>query len=1454
MSATFLDLRASVCYIYRNMNCRKYFNGILAFAIVSVISCAFASAQTDDLVKPTTSQYQDALNDLVVSSSQLFRENMGQWDKDILYQTSGQNATASFYQDKVFFSLRKDIEMSHDPNKPFETRASLLNWSLSFENSSVESIKPAHKVERNVNYFGPNSKNGVHLPEYKSLSYTNVYPNIDLQFYSTKNGELKYDYIIKPGAKTDHIQMVYDGVQDIKILSNGQLSLTTDWGVFKEDKPYSYQMIDGEAVEVEVRYVVDGDNVGFEVVGDYDKEKELIIDPIYVDWSTYFYGDLAKSTPATGYVYILDVDIDDEDYVYICGMVYNQKFYSELGGYDTTIEGYYDAFACKITPDGDSLKYFTYFGGSSGEYAMNVSVNSNGEAAISGITWGGGFPTTSGAFDENGKNCGAGSCWQGFVTKFDDKGSSLKYSTFLTGTKSSTSWSVDWIRGMQVTDDGKVYLVGVTTSEDFPTTTGCYQDKYGGSSSSWWWNSGDGFLTCLKPDGSGLVFSTYIGGNGDDRANDLFVAPSGEIYVVGQTSSNNFQTTPGAPVFNKYVKGNTDGFIIKFKASGQKAEFAKLMGGSGDESFEGIYATDVGEPYIVGNSNSSNFPVSSKALQKSLAGGYDLVIVKMISAGTNFRYSTYLGGNGDDGYSPYNWWFENASITANVKEEAIIAATSKSTDFPVTGDALQSTNNGLSWYGKLTISKLSYTGTEQKFGTYFGGSGGEFPGGIRAKRVGCVTYILSAGNSYSGDYPTTSGVYRESRSSGGFWTGFVTKFRDTLFTEPIELGLDDSIVECDKVYEIFDAQNQGADFLWSDGVKDRYNIVTDSGTLWVQATYGCDTVRDTINIALEHSPKVPVFGNDTTYCDNFPTLLLDAKNDTIIRTYRWQNGDDKQRIWVSTPGKYYVDVITPNCGTQTDTLNLSFLKTPKLNLPQDTVDCDSVTITLDAMNPNNEVKYKWSTGDSVQSIEVKSIGTYGAKVSNFCGADSADVEVIMHKTPAVELPADSVFCNSVYYKLKVGEADNGETYVWEDLLSQTSLGTDDSIILSSKAIAKVIITNECGSAVDSVELGMIKTPGGGIVDTIYECDVVNESLVMSNVTTNNEEVYSWSVAGQSNPSITVGKEGQYIGYITNKCGVDSSVWEIILKKTPQVTLPNDSTYCGTILVNLDVADPDPEMTYEWNGGEKTPALSINKPGTYSVKLTNRCGTAQDEVTYKLLQMPVVDLGKDEVFCGSVSPVDYTVGDPDNEETYLWSTNSTEASVTIAKEGDHWIKITNYCGTVSDTVNFRVSPFPVVDLGPDTILCGNFSLDLDAGNSGMSYLWMPDGEATQSIKATKQITYTVVVTNDDGCEGTDDFTVGTQCISYYHIPTGFSPNNDGINDVFKPTLINFEKYTMAIHNRWGEAIFESDNPNVGWDGTYKGETVQNGVYLYTIRFITTENGEFQQVKGLVNVIR
>jgi len=1430
--------------------------------LVLVISAILpVKAQEESLNPESVGEKVEQMDRLLNFNKQLFRENVGQWDDDLQYRSVSSNSSISFKDDCISFGLRRTPDfrfedMATDVNKETrETRSEFLVWQLKFTNSNPDvHIEAGKAVESRVNYFGPGQTQGKTIPAYEAIRYVNLYDGVDLSFYNTNEGALKYDLILAPGTDLSQVEFRYDGVEGAEIAADGKLLIETAWGTFSEAKPYSYQIIDGEQVEVDIRYEVQGNSLRYELYGNYDPSLELVIDPMYVDWSTYFYGTgQTRNGYNFAYTWVEDLDMDENFDVYITGRT-SDYFPTDAGSYDTSINGHFDAFVCKMNKDGDSLIYFSYIGGSGYEFPSGIAVNSQKQPVMSGMTWSSDFPITSNAYDKNGAGLRN---YKSFVTKFNDSGTKLIFSTFLGG----SGW-FNSIKGITLNSKGEVYLAGATSSSDFPTTPGCIQDDYKGGGGSWGWLERDAFFTILKSDGSDLVYSTYIGGAGNETALNIALNHNEEIYLVGKTSSNNFPVTLGSRQFFNYVaQGPEDGFVMKLSKDAKKILYSNLMGGSGTDVFEGIYVNKYDEAYVAGYSNSSNFPTKS-AYQSSLKGGYDQVVVKLISSGTNVKYSTFVGGTGDD-YFYQGWWYysyPNIRIAANIREEAIICGISKSTDYPVTSDALQKINKSTwgastSWRPSSTIAKLSINGDKLLYGTYWGGSSYEYPGAVKLKRVSCYTSILYGGMTASEDYPTTPGVYRDSIRKNSayrfYWNGFVSRFRDTLYTDEIQLALQDTVIECDKVYVIADAKNQGADIKWSHGPDERFVILEDTGTYWVYATYGCDTTRDTITVKLEHIPKVPVFGNDTIFCDKFTPRTLDAKNDTIRRAYRWHDGDTNQTYYADKPGKYWVDVITPNCGTKTDTITFTLKQSPDIQLLGDTTLCDSAVFTLDAGYISDDMVYRWNTDDSVQSIGIRDTGTYWVTMENHCGKDSASTHISLRATPTVDLPADSIFCDDVDITLTVGDATNDETYLWTDWARTVSYGIGNSIQRLNDDDVRIKIENHCGIAEDSMRLSIIGTPVYGTWDTIYACDQVDELLAVKDPQT----YYSYSWTDRSAQSTyQVNSPGYYRVLISNKCGTDSMSWTVMDKYTPVLSLPNDSSYCNSIATVLNADINDDEATYLWQDGSSASTYNLNAAGLYRVLIANRCGSIEDSVRFKVISNPDVDLADERVFCGAVTPVTLQVGMIDNEEAYLWTSGSTMNEETFDSEGVHGIVITNKCGSAEDSIRFRVSHYPVVDLGMDTILCGNFALTLDAGNPGATYIWEPTGEVSQKIIAKEQTIYSVRVINEDGCESSDDFEIGSDCISTYYVPSAFSPNGDNLNDLFLPELVNYEDYEMLIMNRWGEIIFRTNNALEGWDGNYLGKEAPPGVYVYSMRFVTTENGEYVTVSGALNLLR
>lgn len=1424
--------------------------------LIGLCLTSYAKGKLTENKEEKKVEVQDVINKRLLQSSGLFEINDGQIDKEVKYRYSSPYANVDFYSDKVVFALRK-MTKEHDFSSPEGfAEFDYTSWTLNLNTSEDCKMMQGVTVRpQQINYFS-NSHKVIKKYSTDKVIYKNIYPNIDLVFYKNEENQLKYDMILHPGALLSDIKLNYEGVKDLRILDNGQLAYQTEWGRILEDAPYSYKQASGK--EVKIKYTLNSGQLGF--TANFNQVKEtIVLDPIYIDWSTYFYGEGNPNGFAYAFTYVLDLDIDDDNNVYITGFT-QDKFPTNPNAYDTVIGNgstyNYDAFVCKMSEDGDSLLWFTYIGGNGFEYSMTLAVNSIKQPVISGYCYNGAFPTTPGAFSETRSSY---FYWTSFVTKFSEDGDSLIFSTYLGGS------SYDRVYSLELDESGNVFVAGRTQSTDFPVTSGCFQSTYGGTGTTgWYWDDrGDGFLTKLNSSGTALIFSTYIGGAEGDGIYQVALSPNNDIYVVGKTSSGNFPVTAGSSIFNYNVRGTTDGFVMKFQPNGSTLRYSKLMGGDDEDWFESVYVNSFDEAYVAGVSKSSNFYTTSGAYQTSNAGGADIVVVKMNALGQNVVYSTYLGGSGDE-YTPYSWYSKvNVSIAANVREEAILCGLSKSSDFPVTGDALMTQNpsDQVSWVYNTSavIAKLNYTGKSLLYGTYFGGSDYEYPGANKLKRISCFTNILYGGFTRSDDFPTTSGSYKPQKSANNaYWTGFVSKFRDTLYTDLIELAITDTITECDNVFEIMDAKNQGADILWSNGSTQRFQILEDTGTYWVQATYGCDTVRDTITMVLEYSPIVPVLPNDTTYCDQFPDIDLDAGNDSMLADYTWSNGDTNKEISIDQEGKYWVQIATPNCGTKTDTIRYKLLLTPDIELQDDTLLCDSVSLMLSSGLVDNEEIYSWNNGDSTSSIMVYDTGWYQMKAINFCGVDSSDVLLSMLHTPVVSLPNDTVYCDSAFLVLKpLSRPNNDESYYWYDISQSSGYGYFDSLYLTTSGFYRVTAENDCGSSSDSIAIGLLKTPTIDLgQDQIY-CDTIELVVVAGDST--NAESYVWD-NNSTQLERTLRTAGNYWARVTNTCGTAIDSIRLTQRFTPTVDIVNngisveDSLFCDDVNISLTAEINDVDATYAWSTGANTPSIAVTDVGTYKIDISSYCGTATDEVIFTKIESPVVELGPEKVFCGTLVPYDIEVGQEDNQELYTWSSGANSNTNTISSEGKHWVEISNKCATVADTLYVRVSPYPVVDLGRDSSLCGDFKLELDAGNPGMSYSWEPFGETSQTIIANEQRVYRVTVTNSDNCASSDEMEITSDCISHYYIPNAFTPNKNGVNEVFRPSLINYMNYEMRIYSRWGELLFSTNDPEEGWDGTYEGVDVQQGTYMYVIKFVATEDLQHKNISGVLYLLR
>lgn len=542
----------------------------------------------------------------------------------------------------------------------------------------------------------------ANVSTYQAVVYQEVYPGIDMKFYGN-NRQLEYDLIVQEGSDPSKIKFAFEGIDSLRVTDAGDLEIGLQGMSIYQKAPVIYQEIEGGRVAVKGRFKVQNDNVaqgksvrarssdpirytyGFEVAS-YDQRYPLVIDPVLV-YGTYFGGgdidnslgiavDLSGNAYVVGYTsspdlpatfgtyqigldaFVLKLDatgssliyatylsgnihdvangvaVDGSGNAYVVGYTSSSNFPVTVGAFDTTRDGGSDAFVVKLNPTGSSLIYATFLGGNSGESAVNyddefgITVDGAGNAYVAGLTNSPDFPTTLGGVDTT-FNGGL----DVFVVEVNPSGSDLVYGTYLGGS------SDDGGSGIAIDGVGDAYVVGYTTSSDFPSTPGSLDATFSGSA--------DGFVVKLSTAGSSLVYATYLGGGSYDRGHGIAVDGAGNAYVVGDTASS-FPVTAGAydTTFGGVIGLNTDAFVAKLNADGSALSYATYLGGNASDFGRGIAVDTSGNAYVGGGTNSPDFPRTPGAIGS--VGGNDPFVVKLDASGSSLAYSDFVGGSDND--------------------------------------------------------------------------------------------------------------------------------------------------------------------------------------------------------------------------------------------------------------------------------------------------------------------------------------------------------------------------------------------------------------------------------------------------------------------------------------------------------------------------------------------------------------------------------------------------------------------------------------------------------------------------------------------------------------------------------------------------------------------------------------------------------------------------------------
>lgn len=530
----------------------------------------------------------------------------------------------------------------------------------------------------------------VDVKNYGRIQYSSVYPGIDLIYYGNQQ-QLEYDLVVAPKADPKKIKLKFGGTHKLTVTPEGELKLGDPSNGMTFLKPFAYQDIDGKRHPVEAEYLLAANNQASFKLGKYDTNFPLIIDPI-LSYATYLWGKAGG------------IATDSSGYIYVAGTI-TSKDLPVVGGYKTTQSGTNDAYVIKIDPSSSQAVYATYLGARRAiTNGVGIAVDSAGNAYVTGTTDSSAYPVTSGAYQTTSSTGGA------FITKLNAAGNALVYSTFVKGATP---------KSIVVDNSGNSYITGSATSS-FISTTGAFQTSYRG-----------GFVAKLNSSGNAMVYATYLGGSSaSDFCNAIATDAQGNAYVAGTTFSADF---PTATPYQASLRGQKDAFVTKINPAGTALIYSTYLGGSDNEYGKGITVDAAGQAYVVGWTNSGDYPVILGAFQ--LRKGYadpavsNAFITKLSDTGTALIYSSYLGGAWclrTGVYSCYSFFGDAAdgidvatSVVVDAAGYAYLGGYATSAVFPMNDSIRISNIQGADNDSAPFVAKISPNGDQKIFSAVF---------------------------------------------------------------------------------------------------------------------------------------------------------------------------------------------------------------------------------------------------------------------------------------------------------------------------------------------------------------------------------------------------------------------------------------------------------------------------------------------------------------------------------------------------------------------------------------------------------------------------------------------------------------------------------------------------------------------------------------------------------------
>jgi len=905
-----------------------------------------------------------------------FTQNIGQYDSNVLFHNKLHIGDMFLEKDRFTFSLwdpnqlddfykkRHGIGASGksgnggDHNNPVigsrdysdneDELTRMHAYSMIFEGANVNTLVSAEDIlPAYYNYAFGNDKSKwvTKANSYRLVKYDQLYDGIDMEIYTSfKN--MKYEFMVSPGADPYKIKVNYEGVESVSIMENGYLLIKLSNGEIKEMNPYSYQEVDGQRVEVPCNFNLNGTELTFEFPNGFDPTKQLVIDP------TWIFSTLSGSTADN---WGFTATYDSQGNLYVAGIAFAAGYPTTVGAYSTGfLGGAFDIAVHKYDPTGATLLYGTYLGGTDAENPNSMVCDSNDNLIMLNTTGSLNYPTTVGAYDQtfNGGFAGTAANMWGYtfvngtdiaITKLDVSGAIIA-STLIGGSdneglnESMVYNYADQSRGEVVIDANQdIYVTSSLWSTDFPVTDGSLMNQGAGAVAQ------DGVLFKMSADLSTLSWATFVGGTAFDTGYSVRIRGS-YVYTTGGTTSTDIGNTAGA--LDATFNGVWDGYIARFDIStGAHQQKTYIGTASYDQGFI-LETDDAGDVYVAGQTVGS-YPVVSAAYSDAFSGQF---IHKLDANLTSTVYSTTFGSDrpsagsavdisltallvdncGNVYVSGWGGGFNSASSTGSYNPQA---GTGTTTNLPVTFDAQQSTTDGADFY----FFVMDRNATGLLYATFLGdnGTAEHTDGGTSRFDPNGVVYQSVCAACNTGNFPTTPGVY--SPTSGTAGTPFFCNVGGIKFefdfqgVEASALDPGDQIL-CNTPYNVSFNESSGApqhywDFGDGSGTSTSANPMytyADSGTynvMYIAIDPASCNLRDTayfdvtlirpevFSASLNVPPIDPCNAPDSLEVN---LAFTGTGTDSLI----WNMGDGTQYIdsltvdhFYTSQGTYYIEMI-----------------------------------------------------------------------------------------------------------------------------------------------------------------------------------------------------------------------------------------------------------------------------------------------------------------------------------------------------------------------------------------------------------------------------------------------------------------------------------------------------------------------------------------------------------------